>query len=203
MKIKTVEFSGSVSNTNKIHFGRLPEIAIAGRSNVGKSSLINCLINRKNLALTSSTPGKTRVLNYYCVNEKFFLVDLPGYGYANVSQRERESWKKLVESYLVENPFLSGVIEIIDSRHGITKLDHEMIIWLAHLGLPTLLVATKIDKLARSKAHHIIQKLETEAVEFGIFEMIPFSIITKQGKDQIWRSILKLLANLRLKPMSS
>lgn len=193
MKIKSIKFSGSVTDIKKIYFNRLPEIAIAGRSNVGKSSLINCLVNRKKLALTSSTPGKTRLLNYYCVNEQYFLVDLPGYGYAKAAQNERESWKRLVESYLTENPFLKGVIEIIDSRHGITKLDQEMIIWLAHLGFPTLLVATKIDKLPRSKASHIIKKLEAEAAELGVSEMVPFSIITKQGKDQIWRSILELL----------
>ncbi|UCE04385.1 MAG: YihA family ribosome biogenesis GTP-binding protein [bacterium] len=193
MKIKSVKFWGSVTNVNKIQFKRLPEIAICGRSNVGKSSLINCLINRKNLALISSTPGKTRILNYYCVNEMYYLVDLPGYGYAKVSQNERMTWKRLIESYLLENPFIKGIIEIIDSRHGITRLDQEMINWLAHLGLPTLLVATKTDKLPRSKANHIIKKLETEAAEWGIAEVIPFSIVTKQGKDQIWRSTLELL----------
>lgn len=193
MKIISVKFSGSVVNTHKIHFTRLPEIAIAGRSNVGKSSLINCLVNREKLVLTSSTPGKTRMLNFYCVNEKFYLVDLPGYGYAKVSQDERQIWKKLVESYLSANPFLMGVIEIIDSRHGITDLDWEMLDWLAHLGYPTLLVATKTDKLPRSKANQLIQKLEIEAAKSGVSNLVPFSIITKQGKDQIWRSILELL----------
>jgi len=197
MKIKSIKFVASVSNVKKILFNRLPEIAIAGRSNVGKSSLINCLINRKNLAQTSSTPGKTRVLNYYCINEKSYLVDLPGYGYAKVSQQERQSWKKLVESYLTENSFLKGVIQIIDSRHGITTSDSEMISWLAHLAFPTLLVATKTDKLPRSKAKHIIQKLETEAAELGITELVPFSIVTKQGRVQIWQSIFELLNQSR------
>lgn len=193
MKIKSVKFSGTVSNINKISIIRLPEIAFAGRSNVGKSSLINCLINRKNLALTSSTPGKTRVINYYCVNEKYYLVDLPGYGYAKVSQRERQLWKNLIESYLIKNKFLRGVIQIIDSRHGITKLDHEMIIWLASLGLPTLVVATKTDKLPQSKTKNIIHKIETEASDLGISGIIPFSTVTKQGKKEIWQSIIELL----------
>lgn len=193
MKIDSLKFSASIKNIAEINFKRLPEIAMAGRSNVGKSSLINCLVNRKNLARTSSTPGKTRVLNYYCVNEKFYLVDLPGYGYAKVSQQERQSWKKSVESYLTNNHFLKAVIQIIDSRQGITKLDQEMISWLAHLGLPTLLVATKTDKLPRSKANHIMKKIENEAVTSGVTNMVPFSIMTKQGKDQIWGSISDLL----------
>ena len=193
MKIKSVKFISSVSDTKRIQFHRLPEIAIAGRSNVGKSSLINCIINRKKLAQTSSTPGKTRVLNFYCINESYYLVDLPGYGYAKVSQKQRQSWKKLIETYLTDNAFLKGVIQIIDSRHGITKLDHEMITWLAYLGLPTLLVATKSDKLPRSKAKLMIQKLETEAGELGITEIVPFSIITGQGKDLVSRSIFELL----------
>ena len=172
---------------------RLPEVAIAGRSNVGKSSLINCLVNRKKIALTSSIPGKTRVINYYCVDEKFYLVDLPGYGYAKVSQNERQFWRKIVESYLAVNDFLKGIIVIIDSRHGFTQLDLEMINWLRQLGLPTLLVATKTDKLPRSKAHYIIQNLETESNALGIAGVIPFSIITKQGKDQIWQAIMDLI----------
>ena len=193
MKIKSIKFSGTVKNINKIPFVRLPEIAFAGRSNVGKSSLINCLINRKNLASTSSTPGKTRVINYYCVNERYYLVDLPGYGYAKVSQQERQSWRKLIESYLIENLFLKGVIQIIDSRHGLTKLDQEMIVWLAHLELPTLVVATKTDKLSRSKAKPIIQKLENQASILGVSGVVPFSTVTKQGKKEIWQSIAELL----------
>ncbi len=193
MKIKSIRFSGSFSNLSQIKFSRLPEIAVAGRSNVGKSSLINCLVNRRKLALTSSTPGKTRVLNYYCVDEKYYLVDLPGYGYAKVAQNERQAWKRLVESYLTKNPFLKGIIEIIDSRHGVTPMDLEMINWLVQLGLPTLLVATKTDKLPRSKANHIIQTLEAEAAPLGVAGLIPFSIVTKQGKDLIWQAIVELI----------
>jgi GTP-binding protein len=193
MKLKSAKFVSSVVSINHIRFTRLREIAFAGRSNVGKSSLINCLVNRKKLALTSSTPGKTRTLNYYDIDEQYYFVDLPGYGFARVAPTERQSWKKLVESYLSNNPFLRGVIQIIDSRHGITQLDHEMINWLTSLGHPTLVVATKTDKLARSKANYILQNLESEARELGIADIIPFSAVTKQGKDQIWRSIFELI----------
>jgi GTP-binding protein len=127
------------------------------------------------------------------VDESYYLVDLPGYGYAKVSQNERQAWKRLVESYLTQNPVLKGIIEIIDSRQGITPADLEMINWLVLLGLPTLLVATKTDKLPRSKANHIIQKLETEAAQLGVAGLIPFSIVTKQGKDQIWQAIVELI----------
>ncbi len=193
MKFESLKFTASVKNIADIRFNRLPEIAFAGRSNVGKSSLINCLVNQKKLARTSSTPGKTRELNFYCVNDKYYLVDLPGYGYAAVSQQERASWKKLIESYLTKNPFLKAVIQIIDSRQGITKLDEEMINWLAHLGLPTLLIATKTDKLPRSKANHIIKTIETDAAKIGVSDVVPFSIITQQGKNQIWQAILEVL----------
>jgi len=193
MKFKSIKFSGSFSNITQVKLKRLPEIAIAGRSNVGKSSLINCLVNRKKLALTSSTPGKTRVLNYYDLDGQFYLVDLPGYGYAKVSQDERQAWQRLVASYLTNNIFVRGIIEIIDSRHGITRSDLDMINWLIQLGLPTLLVATKTDKLPRSKAKPIIQKLEAEATALGVPGLIPFSIVTKQGKDQIWQAITELI----------
>ncbi len=193
MKLESLKFIASVKNIKEIHFKRLPEIAFAGRSNVGKSSLINCLVNRKNLARTSSIPGKTKELNFYCVNDKYYLVDLPGYGYAAVSQRERKSWKKLIESYLSNNLFLKAVIQIIDIRQGITKLDEEMIAWLAHLGLPTLLIATKTDKLPRSKIHHIIKTIETNAAQLGVSDVVPFSIVTRQGKNQIWQAILEVL----------
>ncbi|MCD4698144.1 MAG: ribosome biogenesis GTP-binding protein YihA/YsxC, partial [Bacteroidales bacterium] len=140
MKIYSINFIGSFAKLNQLPSNRLPEVAFAGRSNVGKSSLINCLVNRKKIALTSSTPGKTRLLNYYCINEQFYFVDLPGYGFAKVPQKERQNWKQLIETYLSKNSFLKGVIQIIDSRHRITKLDQEMINWITHLKLPTLIV---------------------------------------------------------------
>lgn len=193
MKFESLQFTASVKDITDLRFKRLPEIAVAGRSNVGKSSLINCLVNRKNLAKTSSTPGKTRALNFYCVNNRFYLVDLPGYGYAAVSQQERITWKKLIESYLTNNPFLKAVIQIIDSRQGITQLDQEMIVWLAQLALPMLLIATKTDKLPHSKSHHIIQTIRAEAEQLGVSEVVAFSIITRQGKEKIWSAMMEVL----------
>ncbi len=193
MKLKSVKYIASVARLQDIRFRRLPEIAVAGRSNVGKSSLINRLVGNRRLAQISSTPGKTRTLNFYSINDAFYLVDLPGYGYAKVSQQERRAWRQLIESYLTQSRFLIGMILIIDSRHGITDLDQEMIGWLKELGLPTLLIATKIDKLSRSQASIAIRTLEAEATQLGIAAVIAFSAKTGQGKDQIWQAMLELL----------
>ncbi len=193
MKVNSVEFKGSFVNIRNLPEPKLPEIAFAGRSNVGKSSLINCLINRKQLAKTSSTPGKTRALNYYSVNEKFYFVDLPGYGFSKVSKAEQKRWKLLIESYCSKNKYLKGVIQIIDSRHGLTKLDQEMLIWLSYLQLPILIVATKIDKLSRNKAQLMLKRIADNTGEFGIAGVVPFSKITKQGKEHIWKSVIDLI----------
>lgn len=194
MRINSAKFIGSYARLDQIPKQRLPEIAFSGRSNVGKSSLINCLVNRSKLALTSSTPGKTRLLNYYSVNDAFYLVDLPGFGYAKVAQQERQSWKKLIESFFVNSKFLKGVIHIIDSRHGLTALDHELIDWLADLKLPLLLVATKTDKLPRSKANYMLEMIMKEAGAIGIAGVVPFSAITKLGTNEIWKAIVQLIS---------
>jgi GTP-binding protein len=194
MRINSAKFIGSYARLDQIPKQRLPEIAFSGRSNVGKSSLINCLVNRSKLALTSSTPGKTRLLNYYSVNDAFYLVDLPGFGYAKVAQQERQSWKKLIESFFVNSKFLKGVIHIIDSRHGLTALDHELIDWLADLKLPLLLVATKTDKLPRSKANYMLEMIMKEADAIGIAGVVPFSAITKLGTNEIWKAIVQLIS---------
>lgn len=193
MKITSIEFVGSVAKLKQLPKIRLPEIAFSGRSNVGKSSLINSLVNRKKLAKTSSTPGKTRLLNYFSINEFFYMVDLPGYGYAKVSHNERNAWKRLLESYLSKNEYIKGVVQIIDSRHGITKLDEEMLTWLDFLSLPTLVVATKVDKLPKSKAKHLVQAIEKEARKLGDFVVLPYSSVTKLGKNELWQSIDRLL----------
>lgn len=189
MKINSAKFIGSFAKLNQIPAIRFPEVAFSGRSNVGKSSLINCLLNRKKLALTSSTPGKTRLLNYYCINDALYLVDLPGFGYAKVPQPERLAWKKLVESFFENSQHLKGVVHIIDSRQGITQLDHEMIEWLSHLKLPVLLVATKTDKLPRSKANHILGLIVESAGQLGISSFVPFSAVTKLGRNEVWKAI--------------
>jgi len=194
MKISSAEFIGSFPSINQLPAKRLPEVAFSGRSNVGKSSIINCLVNRKKLALTSSTPGKTRLLNYYCVNDAFYLVDLPGFGYAKVAQQERQAWKKLIESFFTNSNFLKGVIHIIDSRHGLTKLDQDMVDWLSHLKMPLLIVATKTDKLPRSKANLMLENIAKQAGGLGVSGITPFSAITKLGRDQVWKAIVQLLS---------
>lgn len=193
MKISSVTYVGSFRLLQQLPQQRLPEIAFAGRSNVGKSSLLNCLVQRKNLARTSSTPGKTRSLNYYAVADALYLVDLPGYGYAHVPQQERQEWKKLLESYFENNGFLQGVVLIVDSRHPLSPMDREMIAWLSRLQLPTLAVATKIDRLPRSQAKHRWQLLEQEIRQLGVEGLIPFSAVTKQGRKELWRAIHQLI----------
>jgi GTP-binding protein len=193
MKISSVTYVGSFRLLQQLPKKRLPEIAFAGRSNVGKSSLLNCLVQRKNLARTSSTPGKTRSLNYYAVADALYLVDLPGYGYAHVPRQERQEWKKLLESYFENNSFLQGVVLIVDSRHPLSPLDQEMIAWLSRLQLPTLAVATKIDRLPRSQAQHRLQLLEQEIRQLGVEGLIPFSAVTKQGRKELWQAIHQLI----------
>lgn len=195
MKILSAKFLTSVVDIKQLPSHGYPEIVFAGRSNVGKSSLINCLINRKNLALTSSSPGKTRMINYYCINDKLFFVDLPGYGFAKVSKRERQKWKLLIESYITTSLNLKGIIQIIDSRIGPTDLDLEMISWLIHLQKPTLLIATKIDKLPKSKINSYLLKYTKNLKSIGIYDLIPFSAVTKMGRKEIWKAINFLLKN--------
>ncbi|MCH2462238.1 MAG: ribosome biogenesis GTP-binding protein YihA/YsxC [Gemmatimonadetes bacterium] len=149
VKVRTVEFAGSLFESSAPLPGDLPQVAFSGRSNVGKSSLINVLLRRtrKKLAHVSATPGKTRSLNFYLVNDRFFLVDLPGFGFAKASSRVRKSWKALVENYLVGEPKLRGVVHLVDARHDPTVTDLEMVEFLAEKGLPTLVVLTKMVKL--------------------------------------------------------
>lgn len=197
MKINSIKFVGSVAKLKQLPKIRLPEIAFSGRSNVGKSSLINSLLNRKKLAKTSSTPGKTRLLNYFEINESFYMVDLPGYGYAKISHNERLAWKRLLESYLSKNDYIRGVVQIIDSRHGITKLDEDMLNWLSFLEIPTVVVATKVDKLPKSRAKHLVQRIEKDVQLFGGTSVLPYSSVTKIGKAELWQSIDDLLKNER------
>lgn len=189
MKITQAEFIASYTHIRQLPKLRLPEIAFAGRSNVGKSSLINRLLNRKNLARTSGTPGKTRQLNYILINQKIHFVDLPGYGFAKVSREERDRWQQLIESFMTGNPMLKVVVSLIDARHGPTDLDMELLVWLAHLNVPTLVVATKIDKLkqtqfARAREHitGIIGKLPVDGP-------IYFSSISGAGKSELLQSL--------------
>ncbi|RKD75681.1 MULTISPECIES: ribosome biogenesis GTP-binding protein YihA/YsxC [Sinobaca] len=172
----------------------LPEIAMAGRSNVGKSSFINTLLNRKNLARTSSKPGKTRTLNFYLINEILMLVDVPGYGYAKVSKTERAAWGKMIETYLGERDQLCGVTLILDVRHAPSGEDVRMYQYLKHFELPVVIIATKADKVTKNKRpKHVKQIKET----LGLHKedsVVLFSSETGQGKEEAWGAINRLRA---------
>jgi GTP-binding protein len=171
----------------------LPEIAFSGRSNVGKSSLLNTLVRRKALARVSATPGKTREINFFRVNDAFHLVDLPGYGYARVSKAARQAWRPLIEGYLRTSRSLRGVVQLIDARHAPTPDDLTMIDFLASLGVPTIVAATKIDKLRPADRERSLAAL---ARSLGIDgdQIIPFSARTREGRDELAQAITSLLA---------
>ncbi|MBN1153434.1 YihA family ribosome biogenesis GTP-binding protein [candidate division KSB1 bacterium] len=192
MKVISADFIKSIATIEQIPAKNLPEIAFAGRSNVGKSSLINCMLNRKKLAMTSSTPGKTRLINFYEVNGTIYFVDLPGYGYARISQQERHSWKKLIENYILQSINLKGVIHIIDSRIGPTHLDLEMIRWLNFIERPVVVVATKADKLPRSKLQTLMHQYQKTIQEIVDLPLLTFSAVNKYGKQELWHQIGKL-----------
>ncbi len=163
----------------------LPEIALVGRSNVGKSSLINCISNRKNLARTSSTPGKTATINFYEVANRYRLVDLPGYGYAKVSKAEKEKWSGMIENYLSRRENLVQVVQLVDARHKPTADDKMMFEWIRSYDYEPLVVATKLDKLKKSQ---IDENLTAIYQELGLNEdsvLIPFSSETREGRDQV------------------
>jgi len=185
MKIISAEFVKSAVKDKDYPAGELPEVALAGRSNVGKSSLLNKLLNRKKLARTSKTPGRTRMINFFLVNGRFRLVDLPGYGYARVSFRERESWRKMVESYLKSSKNLRGMVLLVDSRHPPTALDVQMYNWLKFYRIPTVVVGTKADKLSRSR---LINSLETISKTLPVSDqdpLVPFSAETGLGRKEL------------------
>jgi len=188
MKIRDAAFIKSANTPGDYPSSGLPEIAFAGRSNVGKSSLINCLVHRCGLAKTSSTPGKTRLLNFFTVNSALSLVDLPGYGYASVPQKVRRSWGPMVESYLKRRKELRLVVLLIDARRKPTQQDLQLTEWLRHYGIPYITVVTKIDKIPRSKRQ---SQVRTIRKDLGAFEgeVIPFSATTGEGKVAVWAEI--------------
>ena len=188
MVIKNVNLETVCGITSTIPQNQMPEIAFAGKSNVGKSSLINALMNRKSLARTSAQPGKTQTINFYNINDVMYLVDLPGYGYAKVSVSEKIKWGKLIERYLHESQQLKCVFLLIDIRHDPSKNDQEMYDWIIHQGYKPIIIATKLDKINRSQ----IQK-QVKAIRVGLnveegTVIIPFSSTTKQGREEIWES---------------
>lgn len=163
----------------------MPEIALVGRSNVGKSSLINCLTNRKNLARTSSTPGKTVTINFYSIGDRYRLVDLPGYGYAKRSKEERESWGRMIEGYLAKRENLVRVIQLVDARHKPTADDKMMLDWINNYGYEPLLVATKLDKLKKSQVEKNLTEIYNELELGDDAVLIPFSAETREGRENV------------------
>ncbi len=192
MKINSVEFIKSATKPSEYPSGDFPEIAVAGKSNVGKSSLINVLVNRKNLAKTSSHPGKTQVINFFRVNQNFFLVDLPGYGYARVPLEIRENWKPMVESYLQTRTQIRLVILILDIRRGASPEDLALLDWLDYHRIPSLIVLTKADKLSQIERTRQKKNL-TEVPLLAGKTLSFFSAVTGEGKDELWKLIHKSL----------
>ena len=199
MKINANNSSLQLTVGNAKQFPRdpKPQIALSGRSNVGKSSLINTLLSRKSLARVSSAPGKTITINYYDIDKKMFLVDLPGYGYAKRSQESKRVWSTLAEDYFTKNPTpdsIKLVLQLIDIRTGPTADDIMMINWLLDAGVSFTVVATKTDKLSKSQLKNALDNLEEEYFKGTGLEVIPFSSVTRDGKEKLWGRILDAIS---------
>jgi GTP-binding protein len=192
--IRSLEFIGGMASADGWRpEPSLPEVAFAGRSNVGKSSLLNRLVHRKKLARVSNTPGRTREINFFKINDAFVFVDLPGYGYARVSKERRAEWRPLIESYLRRSPQLRGIVQLLDVRHDPTADDRLMLDFLSELGVPTIVVLTKIDKLTAAQRKKRLHEL---SLQLGLDEeqVIVFSAVTGEGRDELAEAIDSLLA---------
>lgn len=186
MVIKNVSLETVIGVTSKIPQNNMPEIAFAGKSNVGKSSLINALMNRKSLARTSSQPGKTQTINFYNINDALYFVDLPGYGYAKVSLQEKEKWGRMIERYLHQSGMLKAVFLLIDIRHDPSANDKVMYDWIVSNGFHPVIIATKADKINRSQLQKHIKAVKQGLDVDKDTIVIPFSAQTKQGRDEIY-----------------
>lgn len=189
LKINNPEYISSAVNAKDYPFHYLPEIALAGRSNVGKSSLINKVVNRKKMAFTSSKPGKTQTINFYQIDNYFYFVDLPGYGFAKVSKAEKEEWGRMIEGYLLNRSNLEAILLVIDARHKPTKDDIQMFNWIVQMNMPALVVATKIDKIKKSQ-----RKKQEKLIKntLGINQFTPFTFFsaeTGEGKNEVFKFI--------------
>ncbi len=189
MIIKSVNLETVCGITSKLPENQFPEIAFAGKSNVGKSSLINALMNRKSYARISATPGKTQTINFYNINDEMYLVDLPGYGYAKVSESEKEKWGKLIERYLHGSSQLKAVFLLIDIRHEPSGNDKMMYDWVVAQGYQPIIIATKLDKIKRSQVEKHLKILRQGLNLIPGTKIIPFSSMTKQGRDEIWELV--------------
>ncbi|WEK55337.1 MAG: ribosome biogenesis GTP-binding protein YihA/YsxC [Candidatus Cohnella colombiensis] len=201
MKIKQSEFVISAVGPSQYPEDGLPEIALAGRSNVGKSSLINKMLLRRNLARTSAQPGKTQTLNYYIINEQLYFVDFPGYGYARVSKTQRQAWGKMIELYLREREPLKLVLQLVDFRHPPSAEDQRMYQWLSHYNIPMCIVATKTDKVSRSQWPKHTKMIRQTLGMPGHVPLVLFSSETGQGREELW-SILAQSADIPMNPPS-
>ena len=189
MVIRSINLETVCGVTSTLPVNDKPEVAFAGKSNVGKSSLINALVNRKAYARTSATPGKTQTINFYNINDGLYLVDLPGYGYARVSEKEKEQWGKMIERYLHGSAQLRAVFLLIDIRHEPSANDRMMYKWVVEQGYQPVIIATKLDKIKRSQVQKHVKMLKEGLSLIPGTKVIPFSSTTKQGRDEIWELI--------------
>jgi len=191
--IRSLEFIGPMATpTGWRPESKWPAVAFAGRSNVGKSSLLNKLVRRKRFARVSNTPGRTREVNFFLVNDRFVLVDLPGYGYARISKERRAEWKPLIEGYLRSSKELRGIVQLLDVRHDPTDDDRQMLAFLASVGVPTMFALTKIDKLTASQRKARIAAL-LDLLEVSEDQVIPFSAVTGEGRDELAEAVAALV----------
>jgi GTP-binding protein len=191
--IRQLEFIGPMASpTGWRPEAKWPEVAFAGRSNVGKSSLLNSLVRRKRFARVSNTPGRTREVNFFLVNDQFVLVDLPGYGYARISKERRAEWKPLIEGYVRTSSALRGIVQLLDVRHEPTADDRQMIAFLASIGVPTLFALTKIDKLTQNQRKARLAAL-TDELSMSEDQVIPFSAVTREGRDELAAAVVALV----------
>ena len=195
LNIQNTNLRISAGNPRQFPSDPIPQVAFSGRSNVGKSSLINTLLVRKKLARVSSTPGKTITINFYDIDKKMFLVDLPGYGYAKRSFEDKQKWSALTDGYFTKNPnidLLKGVVQLVDSRIGLTNDDVDMINWLIESEIPFIVVATKVDKLNATNRKNNLAQLREDLHFRDDDVLVPFSSQTKEGKEELWREIFRL-----------
>ncbi len=191
--IKNVSLETVCGITSKLPEGSLPEVAFAGRSNVGKSSLINALMNRKSLARTSSQPGKTQTINYYNVNNALYFVDLPGYGYTKANEKVKAQWGKMVENYLHKSKKLRRVFLLVDIRHEPTENDKLMYRWIVESGYEPVIIATKLDKIKRSQVQKQTTLIRSALKAGGETLILPFSALNRQGREEIYQVLDALL----------
>lgn len=193
MIIKSAELETVCGITSKLPDNALPEFAFAGKSNVGKSSLINALMNRKSLARTSAQPGKTQTINFYKINQAWYYVDLPGYGYAKVALETKAQWGKMIERYLHTSRQLKAIFLLIDIRHTPSENDKEMYAWIVNQGFQPIMIATKSDKIKRSQLQKQIAMIKKSLQLGADTQIFPFSSLSKAGREEIWQYLETLL----------